>query len=135
MNQKICHCFGVQSSTHSPLDLLCRVEAFLNELSIQSKDVLTRERFEGIRETLILGGERQRDFMYKSEDLDFIDQGIENIKKLTYEQVLLEMSSVFSEENRKRIAILVEGSHQSIIKAEDFCGIPYLPIEKERFHN
>lgn len=135
MNQKVCQCFGVQSSTHSPLDLLRRVEFFLKEFALASKEIFTRERFEGIRDTLILVGERQRNHMDKTEDLAFVDEAIEVLSKLTYEEVLEEISSVFSEENRKRIAILVEGRQSSVTQAEDYYTIPYLPIEKEKFHN
>jgi insulysin len=134
INQKVCHCFGLQSSTHTSLDLLCRVENFLNEFSANLTNVLTPERFEVIRRTLILNERMQKKSADSSEDQAYVDESIKSLKELTYERMVAEIEGVFSEENRRRIAILVEGSHQTPTTG-GFYGVPYLPIEKERFHN
>ncbi len=92
---KICHYFSIQSSTHLPEDLLHRVENFLSDFAGRSNSLLSYERFETIREGLIL--------QEKNEDV------IESLKCLTYKKVLNQIPPVFSKENRRRLAILVEG--------------------------
>jgi len=110
MHQKICHCFALQSSTHSPLDLLKRVEDFLHEFALRGEDILTRERFEVIRESLVLSMQKQKNAANKSEDLNWFSLNVERLRSLRYESVIQEMKSIFSRENRKRIAILIEGN-------------------------
>ncbi len=134
MNQKICHCFALQSSTYTALDLLYRVERFLSDFSGSFKELLSHERFEVIRNTLIINEKIQKKSTEKSEDIIFIDESMESLRLLTYEKMIRVVEGVFSEENRKRIAILIEGSHQTVSTTENFYGIPYIPIEKEKFH-
>ncbi len=134
MNQNICHCFGVQSSTHSPLDLLCRVENFLQEFAKRGEEILTQDRFEIIRESLILRMQRQKNSVITREDLDWLNQNLERLYSLRYDQVIQEMRKIFSPENRKRIAILIEGSYQVPYVQGDTGDLQYKPIEKEYFY-
>jgi secreted Zn-dependent insulinase-like peptidase len=134
MHQKICHCFGVQSSTHSPLDLLYRVEKFLLEFAMKGGEVLTLDRFEIIRESLILNAEKQKNSANTREDLAWLNQNLERLRTLQYERVIEQISNIFSSENRKRIAILIEGSSQSPTILQDRGDIQYIPIEKEYFY-
>lgn len=134
MNQKICHCFGVQSSTHAPLDLLYRVEKFLHEFALNGEEILTRDRFEVIRESLIMNAQNQKNSANTSEDLAWLVQNLERLHSLRYEQVIQEIANIFSSENRKRIAVLIEGSHQVPYLSQDGGNIQYIPIEKEYFY-
>lgn len=110
LDEKICHYFFIQSSTHPPSDLLHRVEHFLNNFSDECKKLLSPERFEVIREGLIV--------QEKNEDV------MESLKSLTYEQVLHQVSTVFSKDNRRRLAVLVEGKGELDSSEYFFNGPP-----------
>lgn len=134
VNEKIYHCFAVQSSTHAPLDLLMRVEEFVNDFALRFSSCLTRDRFNVIRKTLVADEKKQKKLVKKEEDIALIEGRIESLNSITYEQVLSAIPPVFSEENRKRLAILIEGSQKSTTPLESFYDLTYLPIEKENFY-
>ena len=124
----------MQSSTHAPLDLLYRVEKFLHEFALNGEEILTRDRFEVIRESLIMNAQNQKNSANTSEDLAWLVQNLERLHSLRYEQVIQEIANIFSSENRKRIAVLIEGSHQVPYLSQDGGNIQYIPIEKEYFY-
>ena len=134
INQQICYSFALQSSTHQPLDLLKRVEDFLDFLLEDLDQIFTFERFDLIRNTLVRGWLKQRGEIDKPEDVAFIEGEMSTLIDLTYEEVLAAMRQVFSKNNRRRIAVLVEGSLSDPILKDGFYGVPYLPINKEKFH-
>ena len=98
-NEKICHYFSIQSSTHAPSDLLYRVENFLNDFAKECKSLLSLKRFELIRDMLILQEENEK--------------AKEALKNLAYNQVLNQIPLVFSKENRRQIAVLIEGQKET----------------------
>jgi insulysin len=133
IHHHICHCFALQSSSYHPLELLKRVEVFIDEFLERSRELLFEERFELIRDSLISGWEKQKGKIEDPEDIAFIDGELQLLRTLTYEDVLREIARVFSKDNRKRIAILVEGSQSHADFEQGEYGIAYLPIEKEHF--
>lgn len=115
--------FLIQSSTHDPRDLLSRFELFF-ESSLQnfSEAILSAERFENIRSSLIanlehtaenlgatgasldrLGFEYEGDFAHISEE-------IAALKSLTYDELKEFAQEVLGVQNHRRLAVLVNGA-------------------------
>jgi insulysin len=112
--------FAVQSSTHSPTDLLARFELFLESfdknLSVQIPD----GRFESIRATLItllkmppenmFGMASQlNELAFEYHDFKWIDKRIESLKELSYERFSEVAHQLLSRSNPRRLAVLMEG--------------------------
>lgn len=113
--------FGVQSSTHNPVDLLARFELFLEDFLKNIPEALSFERFEIIRKTLITSLEMAPENMYGmvrklntlafdyQGDFDWIEKRVKSLEELTYEQFLEGAHTFLSRNNGKRLAVLVEG--------------------------
>ena len=114
--------FAVQSSTHSPQELLARFELFLEDFMRNFETNLSKERFETIRASTITQLERAPEnllsmagllhhlaFDYEAE-FDRKQKRIEAHKTLSYEKVKKLANQWLSRGNHKRLALLVEGS-------------------------
>jgi insulysin len=113
--------FGVQSSTHQTLELLARFNLFLEDFSRNFRDTLPPERFENIRNMLIISLEMppenmtrmtQRLFKFAFDyggDFDWIEKRVSSIKTLSYEQLEKNAHDMLSRANARRLAVLMEG--------------------------
>ena len=112
--------FGVQSSTHTPSDLLARFELFLENFDKNLNVQIPEGRFESIRATLLTllkmppenmpgmaGMLNTLAFEYK--DFKWIDKRIESMKQLNYEQFCKMSHHLLSRSNPRRLAVLMEG--------------------------
>lgn len=130
VNNTICYGFSLQSSTYHPIDLLKRVEYFLNDFTDALEERFSLSRFELLQDTLMIFWRRQKGQASKQEDRVFADRNLEMIKKLSYEKVLRNIRETFSIKNRKRVAVLVEGREFSFSDREELSSIQYEIIDE-----
>lgn len=100
---------AIQSSTHSPKDLLHRVERFLNDFVSNFTANVSRERMNLIRHMLITAFKRQKQNLQGIEENRWLFAIIETLKSVTYERVYKVAEETFSQHNKKRVAVMVEG--------------------------
>lgn len=115
--------FGVQSTTHTPKELLWRFELFiatyLNELSIN----IPEERFEALKNSLEkqlktappslkLYGEQLYKLAFEYENFNWYIERLENLKKLTYSQFLKASRDFLTRNNLQRLALSLQGQRR-----------------------
>ena len=112
--------FAVQSSTHSPTDLLARFELFLESFDKNLTMQIPEGRFESIRATLITllkmppenmpGMAAQlQELAFEYHDFKWIDKRIEALKELSYDHFCETTHQFLSRSNPRRLAVLMEG--------------------------
>ncbi len=113
--------FLVQSSTHDTRDLLARFELFL-ETSLQQEHLITEERFESIRASLINSLENPAENMPKMGNLyhtlafeydgefGWLEKRIAGLKELSYAEFQDFARKFLSKENKKRLAVCINGA-------------------------
>jgi insulysin len=112
--------FAVQSSTHSPTDLLARFELFLESFDKNLTVQIPEGRFESIRATLITllkmppenmpgMANHLNDLAFEYHDFKWIDKRITSLKELSYEQFCEVAHQLLSRNNPRRLAVLMEG--------------------------
>ncbi len=129
--------FAVQSSTHSPTDLLARFELFLESFDKNLNIQIPEGRFESIRATLItllkmppenMPGKAAQlsELAFEYHDFKWIDKRIEALKELSYDQFCAVTHQFLSRSNPRRLAVLMEGVinpendfHYELITKED----------------
>jgi insulysin len=129
--------FGVQSSTHTPSDLLARFELFLENFDKNLSEQIPEGRFESIRATLITllkmppenmpGMAGQLDTLaFEYKDFKWYDKRIDSMKELRYEEFCKVAHQLLSRSNPKRLAVLMEGIiapendfHYELVTKED----------------
>ncbi|MBA3722074.1 MAG: insulinase family protein [Parachlamydiaceae bacterium] len=115
--------FIVQSNTHDPRELLARFELFIETfLQEMSETELTEEKFEVIREALQTTyeqppqsltemGEYLKVLAFKYDgDFDWTAKRIQGFKDLTYADFLEIATQFLEKSNKRRLALLVQGS-------------------------
>lgn len=113
--------FAVQSSTHTPTDLLARFELFLETFDKNLRVQIPEGRFESIRATLITllkmppenmpgMAARLNDLAFEYHDFKWIDKQTEMMKQLRYDQFCDTACQLLSRSNPRRFAILMEGA-------------------------
>jgi insulysin len=113
--------FAVQSSTHTPGDLLARFELFLETFDKNLAVQIPEERFESIRATLITllkmppenmpgMATRLNDLAFEYHDFKWIDRQIESMKELNYDHFCNTAHQLLSRSNPRRFAVLMEGA-------------------------
>jgi insulysin len=129
--------FAVQSSTHSPTDLLARFELFLESFDKNLNIQIPEGRFESIRATLItllkmppenMPGKALQlsELAFEYHDFKWIDKRIQALKELSYERFCETTHQFLSRSNPRRLAVLMEGVinpendfHYELITKED----------------
>lgn len=115
--------FAIQSSSHVSRDLLARFELFI-ESSLQNltDKVLPEDRFESIRaafirqlqhpaENLKKMGSLLHTFAFQYDgDFDWMDKRINGFQELTYKEFIEYAQEFLGKENKRRLAICVNGS-------------------------
>lgn len=113
--------FAVQSNSHHPSELLARFELFLEDFLVNFQERLSPDRFETIREMLIvtlkktpenlaLMNKRFYDLAFTYDgDFAWIDKCINTISQLSYQQLATDANQFLSRKNQKRLAVLMEG--------------------------
>lgn len=129
--------FAVQSSTHSPTDLLARFELFLESFDKNLNIQIPEGRFESIRATLITllkmppenmpaRAAQLAELAFEYHDFDWIHKRIEALKELNYPHFCEITHQFLSRKNPRRLAVLMEGVihpendfHYELITKED----------------
>lgn len=114
--------FAVQSSTHQPSELLARFELFIETFVSDFAQAVPQQRFENVKSTVVellkmppenpylmthllfaLGFKYQGDF-------DYLNKLIEHVSLLNYTTFEEQAKAFLSRQNKRRIAILMEGA-------------------------
>lgn len=114
--------FYIQSNTHSSLDLLARFELFLeNTLRNFQSDLFTEKRFETIRDALLVEFAKSPKNLFEMTAIleslsfdyeaafDIPETKIQKLKEVTYEEFLDFTKNFIGRNNRRRLAVLVNG--------------------------
>lgn len=121
LEERLFQYFLVQSNSHQPDDLLYRFEQFIEEFNDSLAENTSPERFDTIKASLISSLKtRFRNLAAKSAlwdrlafekdgDFDFVENRINGLASLSYDDFLKQTSSFLNRDNRKRLAILFEG--------------------------
>lgn len=118
---QLIHIFDIQSSTHTPEELLIRTETFIEDYVKDFTAHLSEARFETIRTQLItslttpppnlVGMSDQLNHLAFEYDGDFdrINKQISALREITYAQVKAYAFDLASRQNRRRAACLLQG--------------------------
>lgn len=128
--------FAVQSSTHTPADLLARFDLFLETFDKNFTHNIPEGHFESLRANLITLLKMPPENMpaqaalldtlaFEYHDLDWIHKRIESVKALSYDAFCKEGRALLSRSNPRRLAVLMEGV---LPQENDFR---YRPVAKE----
>jgi insulysin len=133
--------FAVQSSTHTPTDLLARFELFLESFDKNLSVKIPEGRFESIRATLItllkMPPENMpsmasllNELAFEYHDFKWIDKRIESMKDVSYDRFCKISHQLLSRNNPRRLAVLMEGVitpendfHYELITKEDIDAL------------
>lgn len=125
--------FIIQSSTYSPVELLFRTEAFLDNYARLLGDEITEERFNQMKSALITSlkekpqnleamGELLFKLGYEHDgNFNWVQERIEALEALTYPAFLEKGAKTIGRQNSKRLAIFLSGSH--------FGSLQYKPLK------
>ncbi len=126
MELRLFQTFLVQSNSHEPEELLQRFELFLETALQELPEMIPEERFHLLKGNVIerIKTQPQRNLKEKSALLDklafeldadfaWLDKRLAGFDTLSYDAFLKEAKTFLSRENRKRLAILVEGRKKS----------------------
>lgn len=114
--------FLVQSSSHHPRDLIARFDLFLEDFNRRVTEIISEQRFETLKETLIKTLEQKPDNMLaKMEQLaqfafefqgefNRIEKRVEAVRNLSYQAFIEKTTAWLSKENRRKLAIMAEGN-------------------------
>lgn len=125
--------FAVQSGTISSEELLYRFEIFIENYLGGIEKNIDRDRFSKIKESLITQEKiepknlselvsKYASLAFTHKDFEFINKKVKALEDLTYEEFINLSKEFLARQNKKRLAILVDG------KLGDTGSIPYKPI-------
>ncbi|MGR3912774.1 MAG: insulinase family protein [Candidatus Rhabdochlamydia sp.] len=139
--------FAVQSSTHTPQELLYRFELFLEDFKRELKQKISLDRFMTLKKTveeqlrlppltLFLKAEELHTLAFKREgDFAFRQKQIQALEELSYEAFLSKVDDDLSRKNFKRVAVLAQGLtsqeealHYHILTEESSLEDVFTPI-------
>jgi len=122
IDRKLFNLFLIQSNSYEAHDLLARIEIFLeNFVQEIGKSHVTEQDFNVIKKTLIDNikhsvnnttamGELLKTLAFKYDgDFDWMNKRVQGLEELTYGEFLNLSQVLLSKENRKRLAILMNG--------------------------
>jgi insulysin len=121
IEQQLFQFFAVQSSSHTPSDLINRFEYFLEDYAREIEINIPKDRFDNLRDNLLekleIAPKNLQDMAMRlnrlafeyNEDFKHIDKRIDGYETLTYEEFLSFVKTYLSQSNRGRLAILFEG--------------------------
>ncbi len=121
IEEQLFQLFGVQSISHEPSELLARFDLFLEEFSRDIQTKIPLQRFETLKATLIKDLEKPPENLAgktsqlhvlgfeKKGDFQWLQKRIESTKALSYEAFIQRAQQDLSRQNRRRIAVLMNG--------------------------
>lgn len=132
MERKLFEFFIVQSSTHTAEELLWRVETFIQQFLQELKQNFPEAQFAQVKAALIAKmGEKPKSlrslgellvtvaYEYKG-DFEWVEKRISTLQSLTYDEFLSYADQMLGRNNKRRLAILVEGPAQTPYKFKPF---------------
>ena len=121
LERKLFDNFVIQSATHTPEELLWRVEGFIEGFLQSLDDKIPQERFNKGKAALRAKltekpksmadlGDLMQNLMLKFDgDFNWIQKRVEALDALTYEEFLDITRNILSRSNRRRLAVLLQG--------------------------
>lgn len=122
VEKQLFNIFLIQSSTHDSHDLLARTEQFIEHLLQEMEHECDKEHFETIKGATLFElkqppkslkemGELLATLAFKFEgDFDWLNKRIQGMEGLTYAEFLKFNKQFLGRQNKKRLAILVNGA-------------------------
>lgn len=121
--------FGAQSTTHIPTELIWRFELFIASYLDELETNIPKERFEALKSslakqiqtppaTLKLYNENIFRLAFEMEDFEWMIKRLDALKALTYEDFLRQSKEYLSRENKRRLALTVQGQHRGQVPFE-----------------
>lgn len=122
--------FALQSSTHTPDELLWRFEQFFeNYLRNLTLKEIPEERFETLKLAQVdllkqppgsfsMYGELLYKLAFEIEDFSWVQKRIQALEALTYDEFLTFSKALLGRQNKQRVAILLQGSQDNDEKFE-----------------
>ncbi len=110
IDDQICYGFALQSSSYHPQYLIDRVNMFLDDFSSRNEEFFSPEQMDLIRNGLIIDLQNERKKSYKKDTIKRLEENIDKLEKITFQEVSDAMKRIFSKENRKRISVLIQGT-------------------------
>lgn len=122
-NKRLFQTFSVQSSSHLPDDLLYRFELYLENFLQTFSSQVSLSRFEKLKQnqivklqTLIRNLSTKAAVLdklaFEHKDLNWIEKRIKGLQSLSYDEFTNNAFEFLSKENRRRIAVLMNGKTQ-----------------------
>lgn len=121
IEKQLFNVFAVQSNSHAPHDLLARFELFIEGYLQELRNEIPEERFEAIKQVLINVLEQPQKNIYDMGeminklafeylgDFNWMEKRIQGFKELTYPEFLEGAKAFMGRQNKRRIAILLQG--------------------------
>lgn len=114
----------VESATYNPDDLLGRFDQFLERFLKEIDTILTKKRFESIKQTRITKSRAKMETLLDkttllndlafnwNADFDHMEKKTKSFEELDYDKTIACAKELFSNKNRRRIAALVWGKKE-----------------------
>ena len=121
VEERLFQYFIVQSNSHQPEDLLFRFEQFIEEFNDSITQNISTDRFETLKSSIISSLKtRFRNLKDKTAlwdrlaferdaDFNFVENRINALSALTYDEFTELAHTFLSRDNRKRLAVLMQG--------------------------
>lgn len=117
--------FAVQSTTHTPLELLFRFELFLANYVEDLSKTISKARFETLKASiekqlktppanLKLFAEQNFRLAFEFEDFGWLVKRLGDLSTLTYENFIETSKAFLSRSNSKRLAIALRGQYRDL---------------------
>jgi secreted Zn-dependent insulinase-like peptidase len=124
--------FVIQSATYRPEELLWRVESFLEQFTRALPENFTEEDFKAAKEALKLQLQEKPKSIDKfgalvvklafdrKGDFEWMKKRIDALSTLTYAQFLDRTKEVVGRDNKKRLAVFIDGKEKTGFKFHNF---------------
>lgn len=117
--------FAVQSTTHTPQELLWRTELFISNYGRDLNTIISKERFEILKKSLVkqlktppatlkLFGEEIFKLAFDIEDFGWKTKRLDELDHLTYEEFIKSSQALLSRTNPRRFAVALIGQSNHI---------------------
>ncbi len=125
--QKLATVLYVESTTHTPEELLARFDLFLESFMQNFDEKFPRDKFESVRSAMIsdykkppLSLSYEVNLQFKlafdyAGNFDLLDQKVSVLEQIQYEEIKTFAASYLSRNNRQRLAVFVYGNAPGVL--------------------
>lgn len=125
--------FSLQSTTYSASDLLERLDLFLENFGKNISTLLTQERFDYIRKGIFLHLQQKKHESDEQEYRATVENKLNKLENILISEVVEKVKEIFSSDNRKKFAVLIEGKKAPPMIEAQIDRLGYDKIDKVNF--